>query len=67
MLQLTHSRDFQRHIGEQRLGALRGLEEERSHQEQGKKQNQINCYAREPHAKRNEPKEICKGSDGVMP
>lgn len=54
------------HTGEQWLGALRGLEEERSHQQWVKQRNQMNYCAREKPAKQNELKEICKGGDGVM-
>lgn len=67
MLQLTHSRDIQRHTGKLWLGALGGLEEERLHQQSVKKHNQINYHAREIYTKQNELKGICKGSDGVMP
>lgn len=45
MLQLNCSTDFQRHPGEQRLGALRDLEEERAHRQGGKQHNQIHCRA----------------------
>lgn len=67
MLQLNRSKVFQRHPGEQGLGALRDLEEERAHQQGVKQHNQIHCRAQKTQAKHKELKEICKGSNGATP